>query len=125
MSKNNMSYTVKHLEVELLSLEVRKDSERLNELLSNEFFEFAQSWVAYTKEDIINILPKCPDENISISNYTEKQLTDKLILVHYVANREVISSGKRYCTLCSSIWENSWISNWQMIFFQWTPAEIL
>ncbi len=113
--------TVKELELELLSLETRKLPERLNELLSDDFFEFTQSGSIVTKKDIINTLPKAPEEKFIVSNYIERPLSENLILVHYIANREILESEERRCTLCSSIWQKK-NNKWQMIFFQGTPG---
>jgi hypothetical protein len=121
MNKIKENHIVKEFELELLSPETRKSPERLNELLAEDFFEFTQSGTAATKQNIIDALPKLPEEKFVLRDYTEKQLTDNLVLVHYIADREVLESGEKRRTLCSSIWQNK-NNNWQMIFFQGTPA---
>jgi hypothetical protein len=122
MNQKIENYIVKEFELELLSPEVRKSPERLNELLADDFFEFTQSGVAHTKEDIIDVLPKYSEENFFVHDYHEKILSADLVLVHYIADREILESGEKRCTLCSSIWQNR-NNNWQMIFFQGTPAK--
>jgi hypothetical protein len=119
--KKKKKHIVKDLELELLAPETRKSTERLNELLSDDFFEFTQSGLAVTKKDIINTLPKSPEEKFIVSNYIERSLSESLMLVHYVANREILESGEKRCTLCSSIWQNK-NNKWQMVFFQGTPS---
>ncbi len=119
--KTKENYIVKELELELLNSKTRRSPERLSELLSDDFFEFTQSGLVVTKKDIIDILPKCPEEKFIVSNYIEKCLSDNLILVHYIINREILESGEKRCTLCSSIWQKK-NNNWQMIFFQGTPS---
>lgn len=122
MNNKTENHIVKELELELLSPETRKSTKRLNELLADDFFEFTQSGTAHTKQDIINVLPKCPEEKFVVRDYNEKKLSADLVLVHYIADREILESGEKRCTLCSSIWQN--INNeWQMIFFQGTPAK--
>ena len=116
------NHIVKKFELELLSSKARKSPERLNELLADDFFEFTQSGTATTKQDIIDVLPKLPEEKFIVHDYTEKYLADDLVLVHYIADREILDSGEKRCTLCSSIWQNK-NNNWQMIFFQGTPAK--
>lgn len=122
MYKKQENHIVKNFELELLSPEVRKSPKRLKELLADDFFEFTQSGTATTKQNIIDALPKLPEEKFIVRDYTEKRLSDDLILVHYVADREILESGEKRCTLCSSIWQNK-NNNWQMIFFQGTPAK--
>jgi hypothetical protein len=116
------NHIVKKFELELLSAEVRKSPERLNQLLADDFFEFTQSGTATTKQDIIKVLPKLFEEKFIVRDYMEKYLADDLVLVHYIADREILDSGEKRCTLCSSIWKNK-NNNWQMIFFQGTPAK--
>jgi hypothetical protein len=122
MNKKIEKHIVKKFELELLSPETRKSPERLNELLADDFFEFTQSGTATTKQNIIDVLPKCPEEKFVVRDYTEKLLSTQLVLVHYIADREILETGEKRCTLCSSIWQNR-NNNWQMIFFQGTPAK--
>ena len=122
MNQQIENHIVKKFELELLSPEIRKSPERLNELLADDFFEFTQSGTATSKQNIIDVLPKLPEEKFIVRDYTEKQLSNDLILVHYIADREVLESGEKRCTLCSSIWQIR-NNNWQMIFFQGTPAK--
>ncbi|MDD5251504.1 MAG: DUF4440 domain-containing protein [Patescibacteria group bacterium] len=116
-----MKYIVKKFELDLLDPKIRKSPESLSELLADDFFEFTQSGTACTKKDIIEVLPTLPEENISVRDYQEKLLAPNLILVHYIADRLVPSSGLKRTTLCSSIWKNI-RGRWQMVFFQGTPA---
>ena len=122
MDQAKENYIVKELEFELLNPETRRSPERLNELLADDFFEFTQSGTANSKQNIIEVLPKLPEEKFAVRDYTEKQLSSNLVLVHYVADREILESGEKRCTLCSSIWRKR-EDSWQMIFFQGTPAD--
>ncbi len=122
MNNIKENYIVKEFELELLSSEVRKSPERLNELLADDFFEFTQSGTVITKKNIIDVLPKLPEEKHIVRDYTEKKLSNDYLLVNYIVDREILENRKKRCTLCSSIWQN--INNkWQMIFFQGTPAK--
>ena len=110
---------VKDFEIELLRFETRQNKNRLNELLDDSFIEFAQDWKKYNKNEIIEILPKCWEEEVEIIDYTEKELSENIILVNYNINRKILENGIKYSTLCSSIWQkDNWV--WKMIFFQWT-----
>jgi hypothetical protein len=124
MIQKTENFIVKEFELELLSSETRKSPQRLKELLSDDFFEFTQSGTTCTKQDIIDVLQQCPEEKFVVRDYSEKKLSTDVVLVHYIADREIVESGEKRCTLCSSIWQN--INNrWQMVFFQGTPAMIV
>ncbi len=124
MIQKTENFIVKELELELLSSETRMSPQRLNELLSDDFFEFTQSGTTCTKRDIIDVLQQCPEEKFVVRDYSEKKLSADVVLVHYIVDREIVESGEKRCTLCSSIWQN--INNrWQMVFFQGTPAKIV
>lgn len=122
MHQTPENYIVKEFELELLRPETRRSPERLHELLADDFFEFTQSGTAHTKQDIVDMLPKCPEEKFVVRDYIEKKLSNDLVLVHYIADREILESGEKRCTLCSSIWKNTQ-DTWQIIFFQGTPAK--
>jgi hypothetical protein len=117
-----MEYTVKKFELDLLDPKTRKSKKKLNELLADDFFEFTQSGTACSKQNIIDILPTLPKEKFSVHDYQEKNLTPDIILVHYIADRIVPTSGLERRTLCSSVWQKN-AGRWQMIFFQGTPAK--
>lgn len=124
MNQKAENYIIKEFELELLSPEVRRSPKRLHELLADDFFEFTQSGTAHTKGDILNILPKCPEEKFVMRDYHEKLLSVDLVLVHYIVDREILETNEKHCTLCSSIWQNR-NKNWQVIFFQGTPAKLV
>ena len=49
----------------------------------------------YTKQNIIDILPKLSEEKSTMHDYIEKHLSENLILVHYVADRLLSKSEKK------------------------------
>lgn len=118
-----MKHIVKHLEFELLDPDVRKSPERLAELLADDFFEFTQKGSISTKKSILENLPNNPEEKFLVRDYQEKEIAPDTILIHYIADREMIQSGDKKCTLCSSIWQKRG-EKWQMIFFQGTPSKL-
>lgn len=113
---------VKELEMELLRPVTRKSAARLEELLADDFFEFTQSGSSTNKKDILEKLPKSPEEEFRVSEMEGKVLAADVILLHYIADRKVQISGEEQCTLCSSIWRKR-ESKWQIVFFQGTPAK--
>jgi hypothetical protein len=118
-----MKYIVKEFELALLDPKVRKSKGKLAELLADDFIEFTQSGQIHTKQDIISKLPEAPAEKFSPRDYTEKTLSPTLILLHYLVDRQVIASGLKRCTLCSSVWRRQ-RGKWQIIFFQGTPTKV-
>ena len=119
---NEAIQKVMDLEMEVLQPETRKSAARLNELLADDFFEFTQSGGKSNKRDIIRCLPDSPEEVFSVREMEAKVLSSETILLHYIADRKVISSGEEKRTLCSSIWQKR-DEKWQLIFFQGTPAK--
>lgn len=115
-----MNYIVKEFELALLSDKVRKSPAKLDEYLSDEFYEFTQSGQLFTKKDIIDCLPNLPEEIFIVENYSEKVLAEDIIHVTYFTERKIPSTWEKKFTICSSIWKK-YNSKWQMIFFQWTP----
>lgn len=113
---------ISNFELELLKYDVRKSHKRMNELLADDFFEFAKDGKKYSKQEIIKILSQCAEEKISTTNFNVLEISSNAALVTYIADRELVSTGKKSRTLCSSIWQEH-LGNWQMIFFQGTEAE--
>jgi len=113
--------TIKSLELKLLDPETRKSKKKLDELLADDFFEFAQDGKRYNKQEIIEVLPKCPAEKIEIVDFEATELSQDCILASYIAKREILENSHQHETMCSSIWQK--INGcWQMIFFQGTPT---
>ncbi len=111
--------TIKHLELELLASETRKNPKRLDALLADDFFEFTRKGAIHTKKDIIEALPKCPEERFDTSEFQETLLADGVILATYQVERMTLSTGEHSRMLCSSIWQKR-NNIWQMRFFQGT-----
>lgn len=115
-------YLVQKFELDLLDPKTRKSRKRLGELLADDFFEFNQGGGISTKQTIVEGLPNCPEEEITVRSYEEKKLSSTIVLVHYIADRKILKSGKKRCTLCSSIWQKK-SNKWKMVFFQGTPCK--
>ena len=114
---------VKKYELDIINHETRKSKERLQELIADNFFEINQSWGFSTKKSVLAYLPDSPEETFLIREYRERVLSSGIVLVHYIADREILSTWEKKCTLCSSIWEYN-KGRWQMTFFQGTRASI-
>ena len=110
---------IKTLEVELLQPDVRKSASKLNELLSDDFFEFGSSGDRYTKQDVIRFLAETNEAKFVIRDFKIKELSPDNVLATYIIEKEDLESGKKSWSLRSSIWQNR-DGNWQIIFHQGT-----
>jgi hypothetical protein len=108
------------LEKTLLDPKIRQNLTKLNTLLSPDFFEFGSSGIVWSRENILERLPKETPKNIAISDFKSFVLSDKVILVTYKAIK-TCDNGDTYETLRSSIWKLSG-SQWQMAFHQGTKV---
>ncbi len=112
MEIKNHLYT---LEVMLLNGDVRRQVEKLNELLAEEFIEYSSSGKIYNKVDTLELLPVENDPEITLSDFNFKLLSPTVALTTYTA---FIKSKQKY-SLRSSVWKFS-DGRWQMIFHQGT-----
>lgn len=108
--------TIESLELELTSLETRRSSNRLSEILSDDFEEIGKSGRVFNKIAIISLLMNEEHQEIKFSKFKFTKLSDASILVKY----------KSYCNgknaLRSSIWVKN-NGNWQMFYHQGTACE--
>lgn len=93
--------TIKKLELELIAPNTRKDSKRLEQLLSDDFQEFGKSGKIYNKAEIIAAL--CDEEasDINFSNFNFTKLGKDNILVTYKSSCNGINANR------SSIWNKN------------------
>ena len=117
---NQLAKLIEDLEVELLRPDVRKSAKRLGELLADEFFEFGASGNRYSKQDIIDILPKLEDAKYSATNFEAREIATNTVLLTYESENEEIQTNKKRYSLRASLWQNR-NGKWQMIFHQGTP----
>jgi len=117
---NDITNTIKELELSLLKPEVRSSKEALDMLLADDFVEFGTSGNKYTKTDILERLPntlerveyvvsdfsvEMPSEDIAIATFKTERTTD--------GKDKVISQR-------SSHWRKRG-SGWQMFLHEATP----
>jgi hypothetical protein len=106
---------LQELELSLLQPSVRK-SERVAELLAEDFVEFGSSGRVFSKAQIIASLQAESPSQVTVSQFTVQLLAAKVALVTYHAHRH---SEPPVHTLRSSIWEQK-KGLWQIIFHQGT-----
>lgn len=108
---------LKALEELLLVPGVRK-SNRLTELISDEFVEFGSSGRVYTKDDLVSALQAESPVAQTTSDFKTTCLAADVALLTYRIRRH---SRPVVHTLRSSVWRRA-NGKWQMVFHQATIA---
>jgi hypothetical protein len=114
------STQLRKLEESLLDTAVRRDGERLRQLLADDFLEFGSSGRVWTRKSIIDLL--ATETNFFPPQIEEFQcsfLSDKVALVTYRTVRTDAKTGERLASLRSSIWTRT-DGEWRMRFHQGT-----
>ena len=120
----NVDKLIFDLEVSLLTPAVRASVEKLNVLLADDFREFGSSGEIYSKQDILEQLPKATQiarVEFSVSDFQVQQLAEDIILATFTTDK-ISSDNSRAVSLRSSIWRKTGKS-WQMVFHQGTPKK--
>ncbi|SFK08550.1 hypothetical protein SAMN04487936_10732 [Halobacillus dabanensis] len=107
------------LETTLLKEEVRKSAERLNELIADDFVEYASTGEIYDKGNILSRLPKEDDPGITMRNFEVKYLSPASALTTFT----IFIESKQKHSLRSSVWILN-DGKWQMTFHQGTVTNI-
>ena len=117
---NRLATLIKDLEVELLQPSVRKSTDRLNELLADDFLEFGASGSRYNKHDVLEHLSKLDEVKYTVHDFATVQISPDTILATYRAEKKGLDSGEKSFSLRSSLWQNR-NGQWQVFFHQGTP----
>ncbi|SHM44023.1 DUF4440 domain-containing protein [Gracilibacillus kekensis] len=99
------------------NIQVRQDTRKLGEILSDDFFEIGSSGNTCNKEDCLEsgvILTE-----MSLHNYQINLLADDVILATYY----LVDKTRNRNTLRSSIWKHI-NGRWQLYFHQGTKTEL-
>jgi hypothetical protein len=116
----NLTESLQQLEEDLLRPDVRRNPERIAQLLADDFREFGASGRIYGKAEILAALSTEAPAQIQLTDFACHQLTAEIALVTYQSQR-TDANGTRGA-LRSSVWirrEN----RWQMLFHQGTRLE--
>lgn len=109
------------LENELLKSETRKSSQRISELLANDFVEFCSNGSEYHYKNG-DVFQAQDDDNVlcwEILDFKIKELSIDCILAKYkVIKHNEVDRNKKY-SLRSSIWKN-YNGKWKILFHQGT-----
>lgn len=121
---NGIEKIILKQENDLLKSEIRKSTENIKELLSDEFMEFCSSGNEYHYKDgdIFQDQNNNSELNWSIVNFKTKELSNDCILATYrLIKNDEMDESKKY-SLRSSIWKN-YCGKWKMIFHQGTLCD--
>jgi hypothetical protein len=110
---------LRELEEQLLRPDARRSRQALDELLSDEFVEFASDGVAYDKGQVIDALEREAPCRRSLTDFQIVPLAENVILATYRATRQNVASNEIVDSLRSSIWTQR-DGRWQMLFHQGT-----
>lgn len=111
---------LRRLEQSLLDSAVRRDGNRLRELLDDDFLEFGSSGRVWTRKSIIDLLAtETGFHPPQIEEFECSVLGEKVALVTYRTVRVDPRSGERLASLRSSIWVRR-DGVWRMRFHQGT-----
>jgi hypothetical protein len=110
---------IQELEEQLLQPAVRRSRQALDELLANEFTEFASDGVAYSKDQVIDALERETLHLRSLTDFHVVALAETVIFTTYRASRKNATSNESIDSLRSSIWTQR-DGRWQLLFHQGT-----
>jgi len=112
---------IRELEERLLRPEVRRSPRLLDELLADEFVEFASDGAAYDKREVIDTLQSERSLHRSLTDFRLIVLAEGVVLSTYRSSRHGASPQEAADSLRSSIWKQR-DGRWQLIFHQGTVS---
>ncbi|MNL43015.1 hypothetical protein D3C87_1655050 [compost metagenome] len=122
MTVQDLALHLQELEEQLFKLEIRNSREKLEKLLSPDFYEIGRSGTSYSYgETVASLLAEESQTAVRGDNYELRMLSDGAALLIYRTTRTAEGSDP-LLTLRSSIWRKEAEGNWRMVFHQGTPA---
>jgi len=113
---------LRRLEVELHSLETRRDRARMEALLHPEFVEIGRSGKRYLREAVLSeFAGNTPLPAIQSEHYELTDLAQDVALLTYVSAHVGADGNLHRRTLRASVWVRT-DSAWRLRFHQGTPA---
>jgi hypothetical protein len=116
----NFKEIIFQLESKLQQPDVRKSTEQLKELISDDLIEFGSSGQVYTKKDVLNNLPTSPEIKFKMTDFRINILSSDVIQSQFKTEKTNLETDKKTYSLRSSLWKNE-DGEWKMIFHQGTP----
>lgn len=111
---------LERLEEELWREETRFDTQRMNELIANDFFEFGRSGRVYKRQDTLAAARQTIDAVFPLPEFQVRLLNENIAQITY--NSEVKYDGVIEYARRSSIWSRT-TSGWIIRFHQGTPFQ--
>lgn len=112
---------LERLELLLMDPAVRRDPDRVAQLLAEDFQEFGSSGRVWTRETTLDLLKAETYSPPVVEGFVCRILGKDVALVTYRAVRSNEVTGERSVTLRSSIWARE-SGDWRMRFHQGTRA---
>lgn len=117
---NDITTTIKELELSLLKPEIRSSRESLDKLLADDFVEFGTSGNKYSKADILERLPKTFEKaEYTVSDFSVEMLSEDVAVAIFKTERTTDGKDKVISQRISH-WRKT-ESGWQMFFHEATP----
>jgi hypothetical protein len=111
-----------NLEVELQQPDTRRSTERLGELIADDFLEIGESGKRYRKSDLLQMLPGSMPLKFTIQEFAVVSIADETVLATYRLVKEDLNSGEAHSSLRSSLWLHR-DRRWQIRFHQGTMVK--
>ena len=117
---NDITNTIKELELSLLKPEIRSSREALDKLLADDFVEFGTSGNKYTKTDILERLPNTIERvEYTVSDFSVEMPSEDVAVAKFKTERTTDGKDK-VISQRSSHWRKTDMG-WQMFFHEATP----
>jgi len=114
--------TLLELERQLLEPAVRRDPQRIGQLLAPDFIEIGASGVRYDRDHVMRALANETPCQRTTSEAQVQLLADDVALVTFRECTRRTDTGDERWSLRSSIWKRR-NGNWQLLFHQGTLAK--
>lgn len=110
---------IRMLEEQLIHPEIRRDADKLSQLIADDFIEYGNSGHVYRKEDILKMLPNEQTAKMKIEDFHARLISPEVVLLNY----DLISYDNRNRgvthTIRSSIWRLT-DGQWQLVYHRGT-----
>lgn len=113
--------TLEQQEQELWREETRINTERMNELIAQDFFEFGRSGRVWQRQDTLATVPQTKDAVRPLPEFHIRLLDENIAQVTY--DSAFIYEGVVEHTHRSSIWSRT-TNGWILRFHQGTPFQL-
>ncbi len=110
---------LRELEVQVMSGAGAGHADAIADFMSDDFVEIGSSGHKYSKNDVLEALPKLPRRKFSLEEFQVRELAPDLAMITYKASA-VSKSGVAWAYR-TSLWTRR-AGKWQIVFHQATPA---